>query len=124
MTAFRRVLFDRRSDAVKNALKNILRGLYYRHEFARRTTKIATESEELLRELSIPRGRGATFLSPTDRRSLTGGIMERFRTLRPPRSAQMADRLRDFLTRRKVLPIESSSERVFPHHEMCDADTA
>jgi hypothetical protein len=114
LKTFRRTIYAPKTHAVREALREILRGLRYRHEFAKRNLEVLKASRELLEAFGITPARAETFLCPNQETFLTDDLMGRFSRVERPRREQLKLLLAEFLKMRRVLPMAKSRQSFFP----------
>lgn len=91
----------------------ILRGIYYRHEFARRDRSVVAASELLLNNFAFPPGRGRTFIGKGSPTCLTSELMEQSRasdTVSASRRKALTAFLRDY----SIIPTGEMETPFFP----------
>lgn len=95
-------------DDAKEYLAEILEGVFYRHEFARRNGKVVKASGEILECLGVPAARAEAFLSQEAPLCLTDVLIRRCDT--PLRRTQLAK----FLSEYRIIPVSSSNQPFLP----------
>lgn len=91
---------------VRQALCAVVRGFYYRHEFARRNPAVLDESRKVLDALGMKHSRARYFFSDRDRGSMLPiEIIERFKSISGGERDRVAKDLRDFLDTYRILPV-------------------
>lgn len=90
---------------LKQALQIVFRGIFYRHEFARRNDDVRKESADLLKQLDMPPDRANHFLAEDGKSMLTDEIMANFKKTTPANQRKMKQALRRFFQKSKILPM-------------------
>ena len=104
-----------------NALRNILQGIYYRHEFGRRNSDVITRSRMLLRALEIPEPRAEHFILP-DGGTLGKEIIYCIKNKPADCQQRLITQTGDFLRKHRILPMAPSKESFFPQWDKLDFD--
>ncbi|MFC1453019.1 hypothetical protein ACFLSJ_06695 [Verrucomicrobiota bacterium] len=101
-------------DAIHDAYIRILRGIHYRHEFARRNAAVAEASKQTLDGLGVPQGDAASFFT-NDGSELVDVIARAYRRAqRAGKGSGGAKALQVFLSDFRVLPLHADGPPFLP----------
>ena len=106
------------------ALNNILMGIHYRHEFARRNLELMAASKTILETLGIPLEQAEHFISPDGKTNLAKAIIDRVKAEPAASRTELMDQVANFLGEHRVLPMTCTSGTFFPKPEDVDATLA
>ena len=110
----RRITRQPEGQVQNTALNNILMGIYYRHEFARRNEELILASKTLLGTLGIPLEQAEHFMSPDGETNLAKSIIVRVNEEPAASRTTLMDQVANFLGEHRVLPMACTSGTFFP----------
>ena len=107
---------DPNTRVVDDALRDVMLGVYYRHEFARRNPEVVEASNDVFKEFSEAqkvRSKHSTFIIPgKSLKSITALLMEEI--LKDPDSSKKKGVMVKFLQDYKVLPVPPPEHQFLP----------
>ena len=95
-------------------LLDALRGVYYRHEFARRNPDVMKESEKVLKALRVSSNQAKTFHTKSHHRYLSEVLIDKVESARGSEQLKRAKTLVNFLRDYGVFPMARSQGDFFP----------
>jgi len=101
-------------DDARANLAEIMRGVFYRHEFARRNTAVIEAAKSLFADLDIPVSRGGTYLSQEPPRYFSHLLISRSKT------PALRRKMKAFLDEHRVFPMSQPSDTPFFPRESKD----
>jgi len=110
----RRIIRQPEVKAQNTALNNILLGIYYRHEFARRNEELIAASKTILGTLGIPLEQAEHFISPDGKTNMAKAIIDRVKAEPDGSRSQLMDQVASFFGEHRVLPMRCTSGTFFP----------
>ena len=110
----RRIIRQPEVKAQNTALNNILLGIYYRHEFARRNEELIAASKTILGTLGIPLEQAEHFISPDGKTNMAKAIIDRVKAEPDGSCSQLMDQVASFFGEHRVLPMRCTSGTFFP----------
>ena len=121
LKTFRRTIFTPKEKPVIEALRGIMRGLLYRHEFAKRNPDVCRDSLEVLKAFGITPARAETFTCPNQKTYLTDELRAIYKKADPSKREGLNRLLGSFLKQRKILPMTMFRQPFFPEFNKKEA---
>lgn len=114
MLKVRRLGPPKKTKAAIKDFRAVLRGLYFRHEFARRNPEVVKASETLFKEFGWRPSSGKRFLLADRQRLMPLELLQILNSSHPKRARRLRSLLARFFLDFKVLPVGRMKRPFFP----------